>query len=113
MQKRHWIALAGVALSMALPASGALAAQDGTGGPEMATPNPSLCDRELISEEDFAAFATPTGAFFSDAIDAKTNDLEIVLTYREFLRGISCRATQGSQVRSDASVPRPPLTCCN
>ena len=69
MQKRHWIALAGVVLSMALPASGALAAQDGTGGPEMATPNPSLCDRELVSEEEFAAFATPTGAFFSDAIE--------------------------------------------
>jgi hypothetical protein len=69
MQKRHWIPIAGLALSMALAANGALAAQDGTGGPEMATPNPSLCDRDLISEEEFAAFATPTGAFFSDAIE--------------------------------------------
>jgi hypothetical protein len=69
MQKRHWIPIAGLTMSMALGANGALAAQDGTGGPEMATPNPSLCDRDLISEEAFAAFATPTGAFFSDAIE--------------------------------------------
>jgi len=68
MQKRHWIPIAGLTLSLTLAASGAVAAQDGTGGPEMSTPNPSLCDRELISEEAFAAFATPTGAFFSESI---------------------------------------------
>ena len=69
MQKRSWIPIAGLALTMTLGVNGALAAQDGTGGPEMATPNPELCDRELISEEAFAAFATPEGAFFSDAIE--------------------------------------------
>jgi hypothetical protein len=68
MLKRLWIPIAGLTLSLTLASSSGVAAQDGTGGPEMATPNPSLCDRELISEEEFAAFATPTGAFFSESI---------------------------------------------
>lgn len=106
MLKRHWIPIAGLTLSLALAASGGVAAQDGTGGPDMATPNPSLCDRELISEEAFAAFATPTGAFFSEAItpieaatlaDREPADAETVAEIEATLRAYeACVARDGT-----------------
>jgi hypothetical protein len=106
MQKRYWIPIAGMALSLALGANGALGAQDGTGGPEMATPNPDLCDRGLISEDAFAAFATPTGAFFADAIapvdpvtlaDRPPADAETVTEIEATLRSYeACVARDGA-----------------
>lgn len=106
MLKRLWIPIAGLTLSLTLAASGGVAAQDGTGGPEMATPNPSLCDRELISEEEFAAFATPTGAFFSESItpieaaalvDLEPADAETVRDIEATLRSYeACVARDGT-----------------
>lgn len=57
------------AMTMLLSAGAVSAADDGTGGPEMATPNPEGCNRELVSEEVFAQFEQPEGGVFSGSID--------------------------------------------
>ncbi len=47
-----------------------MAAQDGTGGPDMATPNPESCDRELVSAEAFDQFEQAEGGVFSASIES-------------------------------------------
>jgi hypothetical protein len=58
------------AMTLLLSAGAVSASDDGTGGPEMATPNPEGCNRELVTAEVFEQFEQPDGGMFSGSIES-------------------------------------------
>jgi hypothetical protein len=58
------------AMTLLLSAGAVSASDDGTGGPEMATPNPEGCNRELVTAEVFEQFEQPAGGMFSGSIES-------------------------------------------
>lgn len=64
MNLRRTIVVAGVGLAVALASTSTLAVDDGTGGPEQATPDAAACDREPASAETIASFISATPGVF-------------------------------------------------
>lgn len=93
------------AMALILTMGAAARADDGTGGPEMATPNPDGCTRDLISAEVFDQFEQPDGGIFSGSIDSVTEseiaaredaDAETIETIHETMRSYgACIARYG------------------
>jgi hypothetical protein len=98
-------AVPGAALALLLAGGVALGSDDGTGGPEMATPNPEGCTRELVTAEVFEQFEQSDGGMFSGSIDSvdlaeldarSDADAETVQAIDETLRSYgSCIARYG------------------
>lgn len=94
------------ALALILSAGAAVGSDDGTGGPDMATPNPEGCTRDLITAEVFEQFEQPDGGIFSGSIDSTSQadidareeaDAEVTQEIDETLRSIgACIAKYGS-----------------
>lgn len=57
------------AVTLLLSVGAVSARDDGTGGPDMATPNPEGCNRELITAEMFEQFNIPAGGVFSGSME--------------------------------------------
>ncbi|MGH2548195.1 MAG: hypothetical protein ACRDHN_02335 [Thermomicrobiales bacterium] len=75
MNLRRLIAVSAVGLSIGLAAIPALAVDDGTSGPQQATPDAAACDREVSYPDTNSGEATGTPGMIMgqiDAIDAAT-----------------------------------------
>lgn len=79
MRLRHSLAIVAAGLTIGMSASGALAVDDGTGGPVEATPNAALCDRPAASAETIASFSSATPGVFMGEI--ATVDSATIGTY--------------------------------
>jgi hypothetical protein len=73
MNLRRTITIAGIGLSVALASTTALAVDDGTGGPEQATPDVAACDREPVSADTIASFISATPGVFMGARFPRSN----------------------------------------
>ena len=63
--------VASIAAMALLLSTGVVSADDdGTGGPEMATPNPEGCNRELATDEVFEQFEQLEGGVFTGSIES-------------------------------------------
>jgi hypothetical protein len=69
MNLRRTLTIAGLGLTVALGSTQALAVDDGTGGPDQATPNAAACDREPASAETIAGFISATPGVFMGQIE--------------------------------------------
>jgi hypothetical protein len=70
MNLRRTLTIAGLGLTVALGSTQALTVDDGTGGPDQATPNAAACDREPASVETIANFVSATPGVFMGEIES-------------------------------------------
>lgn len=70
MKLRRLIAISALGLSIGLGAIPVLAVDDGTSGPQQATPDASACDREVVSAETIDSFSSATPGVFMGRIEA-------------------------------------------